>query len=165
MLDWAVKLYYRIPKPKWRNPIRLENRDSREFEWFLERRKYGFDERAMWHLGPNFVYRIRKFLNLESSSMEIDYLIRDLTLDEFECWVEMRDAETLKWMTERLALYIEWQCPTFYTDENHRSLPDATQKEILQRVANTLNDMMVVDKCISSADIKFVYDHVFHLGW
>lgn len=164
MIDWLVKQYYKIPKTKWRNPIRFEKRDSREFEWFKERNKYGFDERVMWNLGPTFMHLIRQFLKLKSSSAEIDYLVRDLSLEEFTQWVVMKDLKTLNWMSDRVTIYIEWQCPTFYLDGRCVHLPDNVQKDILYKVSNTLNILMLGKK-INETEIKFLYDHAFHLGW
>lgn len=48
----VVKKWYSLPRfrPVFNIGIKKHKRDDREFDWYLDRRQYGVDERATWDL-------------------------------------------------------------------------------------------------------------------
>ncbi len=49
---WLAKKFYSLPRlrPVFKVGFKRLKRDKREYDWFLQRRKHGFDERATWSL-------------------------------------------------------------------------------------------------------------------
>jgi len=163
MFDNIIKWYYMIPKVKFRNPFRFEKRDSREPQWFKMRRKYGFDERELWCLGHLLNDKIKKFLNIpiEKEYHETTFV----TLQQFTEWFKNCPVEDITWLYNRVHVYIEFDCPTFYRlDNEYVSAPGAEQIRIKNKLYNLLGSkkeiMILTDK-----EIEFVFNHVFDLGW
>lgn len=159
IFNWLIKKYYQIPTMHWRNPIRFEKRDDREFEWYQERKRYGFDERTMWNLGGFLHHAICEFLNIKDK--DENYTV---SLEEFKKWFE-NDGYGIEWISARLTIYIKWNCPTFYLDENYKNFPEEKQRDILNRMATILNTRIINKTKVSDVDIAFLHKHIFHLGW
>jgi len=161
IFNWLIKTYYKIPTMHWRNPISFRKRDNRNLQWFKQRRKYGFDERELWNLGGTLQEAACIFLKIDKTVYsEFTYA---LSVEQFKKWFE-KDNYGVKWISDRITIYIDWNCPTFYMDQYYITLPSKEQLEILRRMSNIINSRLS-NKTIKEEDIKFLHEHIFHLGW
>lgn len=160
MLDWIVRQYYKIPhiSIRFKNLIVLRERDSRSFEWYKQRVEYGFDERLMWNLGTYLHHKICDFLKIESNDDT-----EHVSIEQFTMWFN-NDKAGLKWISDRLCIYIKWECPTFFYDDDYRPMPDDFQQEQMRRLLATVNNKLA-DKEVRDEDVVFLYDNIFRLGW
>lgn len=155
-----VKWYYMIPKIKFhfKNIIRFEKCDSREVEWYFQRKQYGFDERSMWNFGSNLNYKIQKDLNIKLS-----YSINEssyVTLTQFLEWFK-NDIGGVKWLYKRAYFYlVAYDCPTFWnTDNNYETGADQ------EKIKTELIRILEPDSHADDKEIEFLYKHIFDLGW
>lgn len=162
MFNAIVKWYFSIPQIKFKpkNPFSIKARDDREFEWFQQRRIYGFDERSMWDLGNTLNIKIIDYLKLgriDSFGEE-----RRIRLNQFIEWFK-NDIAGVEWLYKRAHFYIvDYDCPTFWRLENeYVPAPDEEQNKIKTELMKLLH----VDAHADDNDIEFIYDHVFDLGW
>ncbi len=124
MIFTIIKLFYALPVlrinmefSKWsfKFHARIVKRDSRSFEWFLERRKYGFDERELWGLSQYFLEKLSKIVNSDDpetiSLREVVSIANNRNIDF---------VNLIKWFIDRVNLYNKWECPlSIYEKRGH----------------------------------------------
>lgn len=160
MLKKIIKLWFSIPKIHFRNPVRLSKRDSREYEWFIDRRHVGFDERALWNLDYDLSVKICKYLKKEIS----EFCQINLSLAEFDIWFNATEStDDLNWLLQRVKAYRDWKCPLFWRDINDDVLSDNKQFEILNCLINIIETKL--KNKTTNEDIKYIYEYIFDLGW
>lgn len=154
---FIMSLWYKLPKVKFINPIKLSKCDSRALEWFKERRQYGFDETELWNLSGNLSSKIEKLLGLQPESI--------IDLNNFIKWINSKESKNhIIWFIMRLNKYIEWNCPLFFIDECYLTLELEEQKEIALKVKTILENISN-ERLVSDKDIEFLHKHIFGFGW
>ena len=164
MINKILKLYYKIPSVKFRNPILFRKKDSRSLEWFHQRRKFGFDETALWNLSADFGQLILNDLNDVESQV--------VSKEQFIDWcMKETSYKLLLWFYKRILVYQEYNCPTFFmVAENIRNktgqlyLPKEEQKQIVQNLINTLSKR-IKENIIDKNDAIALEPVIFHFGW
>lgn len=161
MKDKIIQFWYSLPtlKFKWVNPFKLVKPDGREFEWYQFRKKYGFDERSLWHLDTHFeqyIYTLSK-LNNEKKEIELQ--------DFIDFFKQPERTPIIQWFYDRVKVYVEY-CPLFIWDSDKlRNLNEQEMKVITDRYLELLQK-----RCsdpinnLTDEEIGFLYKYN-RFGW
>lgn len=155
---FIMYLWYKLPSIKFVNPIKISKKDNRSFQWFTERYENGFDECELWDLSAVLHHKISKEIDLKEPFI--------ITKDKFSKWItNPKSIPTITWLLMRINKYIEWNCPTFYTNEtNYVLLSEDIQKEYQVKIQTILNKI-IKQNIISEEEVVFMYNHIFGFGW
>ncbi len=124
LIDRIKKQYYKTPsisfnfkfsKSLIKFEIRIDKKDSRAFEWYLERKKLGFDERELWSLSSRLFDKFH-LVNPELNNDKIDYNDKQHRINIINSYKELSKSidkyqDIMKWFYPRMKQYIEWGCP------------------------------------------------------
>lgn len=176
---YLVKLFYTLPvlridcecnKLSFKFHARIVERDSRSFEWYTERREYGFDERELWGLSR---YAFEKFQMLVKDVVDLKYeslhtvdtnLFRAIRL------LHKREPDFVtfaKWLHDRVKIYNYWECPLSVYEKIGKSYRQHSHDEVLELSKTFENSLL---KYINGEPLtkeeKFISLKMFrHYGW
>lgn len=160
LIEYIVKLWFKIPRYQLKFSIDRKHVDDRSFEWYVCRKKHGFDERVLWNLSGNLDDRIRKSLGKHERG---DY--ECVSLEEFKLWFKMPSSkEDIRWFYDRVYKYIEWECPySVYDTAKEVFLGQTEIEEILVRYRRILGSK-VYGMIITDEEIELIYKYD-RFGW
>lgn len=167
MINFILKLWFKIPHIKFRNPFIFQKRDKRELEWFKERRKYGFDERTLWGLNSVINDKVMAWHGYSFYDNRPDDHFCDI--EEFKQWFIGCQKKDLKWVYDRIDRYVNWNCPTFFikpggfTDKGSIYIDDKESKLILQECLILINNRINNEN--KPGDPEYLFKYIFTLGW
>lgn len=154
--DRIVKLWYELPRFQFKISFKKYHLDSRAFEWYLFRKKYGFDETELWNLGPNFFNRLSKKYNIDENNKSAYNEV--FKREEFK--------EDAQWIYDRVKVYYEHNCPIFIPELLKDSPEKADEKK-----KNIINKLLLIFKhradgnTIVDAEINYVVKYISFFGW
>ena len=157
MINNIVKLWYKIPRYKLKISLRKERVDDRSFEWYLDRKKYGFDERELWNLSWDLQLKIEQALNLPKDNEHISF-------NQFSMWfLSQKSNNDIKWFYDRVYRYVEWKCPysTYIEDGKFVSRPEID--DILKKYVRILSSR-IRNMILSFDEMEFLYKYN-KFGW
>lgn len=174
---YLVKLFYTIPvlridcectKLSFKFHARIVKRDSRSFEWYTERRKYGFDERELWGLSQYAFEKLRLLVkdvvDLKYESLHSDNLFRVIRI------LHKREPDFVnfaKWLHIRIKIYNQWECPLSVYEKfgkGHRLYSNVETLEFSKTFENSL--LKYINREPLTKEEKFISLKMFrHYGW
>ena len=161
IIEYFVKLWYKMPRYQISFSIDRKHVDDRSFDWYLERKKFGFDERALWNLSGNLDAKIKNFIRLPKSD-------ECVSLEDFKFWFSFTNArEDVLWFYNRVCKYIEWECPySIYVNGTFLTKPEMSV--ILEKYKLVLwlkfVDLSEGSSIVKDEDIEFLYKYD-RFGW
>lgn len=156
-MQFLIRLWYKLPRFQIIFKLKKYNLDARSYAWYVQRKKYGFDEPVLAGLTRRVDSVIRLRLVLSKS--------HQITSGDFKAWL-LNDEfiEDIKWLSERINKYIEWECPLYLPDiSKYIENREAHKKEILAKY-KLLLDHRLSGGNILDAEINFLHKHNM-FGW
>lgn len=147
-----------LKRPRYQLILKLEKKhvDSRSYEWYLCRQKFGFDERELWNLCGYFWAMIRhKDSTINSGYTLENYILIFSQPEKFK--------EELKWYYDRVDKYIEWDCPYGWKPKEYKYLEEQDRKETLLEFKRLLG-VAVDGVFLKEDDIVFIREYD-RFGW
>jgi len=155
--NYFAKFWYSLPRFKFTFNIKKYYLDKRSFEWYLQRKLFGFDETVLWTLSAHLEAIIKIRLNLPKA-----YRINST---DFKAWFKNDEfVDDVKWFSERVNKYIEWECPYYLPFvSKYIENQEEHKKEILSKYKVLLNHRLSGGN-ILDAEINFLHkNNIF--GW
>lgn len=158
--DRIVKLWYELPRFKVSFSIKKYKLDSRAFEWYLFRKKYGFDERELWNLAHHLDDRIKVKYGYPKSDMF-------LTPSEYNQIFKREEfKDDAKWIYDRIKVYSDYDCPLLlpeFINKSSEQIQEETKK-IFSKMLTILKHRAEGNNLVD-AEINYVIKYLKHLGW
>lgn len=155
-MQFLIKFWYSLPRFQFFFKVKKYHLDSRSYDWYLQRKNYGFDERILWSLSDRVDILIRLRLSLPKE--------HHVTSSDFKSWfLNDEFIDDVKWFSYKVDRYIEWECPYFPIISKYVENQETYKKEALAKY-KLLLDHRLSDGNILDAEINFLHKHNI-FGW
>ena len=163
LINNIVRLWFKIPRYKLKIKLQKVHVDKRSYEWYLDRKEHGFDERVLWNLSAYLDDRIRKTLELPASEME------NVDIHQFKLWMRSsKSKEDLIWFADRVTKYVDWECPyTIYISKGKGGhfVEGEEKKKLLQKYKALIRGAAYIGhQVLNDEEINFLYERN-RFGW
>lgn len=151
IIRFIVKLWFKLPRFKFFINIKKYYLDERSYYWYLQRRKYGFDEQSLSKLSSYVESIIKIRLGFPKTHI--------ITSGDFKAWImNNENKEDLIWFLERVEKYREWECPyTIHVSkyiEDRKVYIDSLLAKYIMLLKHRINGGNLVD-----AEVNFLHKH------
>lgn len=158
--DKLIKFWYSLPRFSFSLKIKKYKLDKREFEWYMQRKKNGFDERVLWNLSSNFDALVRKKYELPSD--DENFLSNEVYNELFKREEFQSEA---KWLYDRISFYVENNCPfSKYDNSKKRFLTEEENKIVFDKILLILNHKSNGGHIVD-AEINYLLRYLGAFGW
>lgn len=163
LINNIVRLWFKIPRYTLKIKIQKVYVDKRSYEWYLDRKEHGFDERVLWNLSGYLDDRIRKTLELPPSETE------SVSLQDFRYWIRSsKSKEDLRWFADRVTKYVDWDCYyTIFVSEGKGGyfIEGEEKKKLLQKYKGLIRGAAYIGhEVLNDEEINFLFGRN-RFGW